>query len=408
MAAYAAENGSDIDGFLREWDESIAAKTIQSPETDGLRIISIHKSKGLEFACVLVPFCDWRLEQNDILWCQPDEKPFSQLPIVPVDFTQKGMKGTIYNQHYEEEHQQNIIDNLNLLYVAFTRATKNLIVYGKRRAPSSSRSALIEQVLPKIVSQLDGAALYGQDDNNAAMTFVYTAADTSVKPNTIKAADTTVKPETIKEAKKTEDNPFLQESTPVKVPIEVLPVKADFKQSNQSRAFAQDDDQEQEHQQEYIQLGNVLHSILSTIRDTNDVESVLGQLEQEGILYDATTDRNRLLDLLRKRLSSPRVAEWFKPGRWQLYNECTILSTDATNGRVVECRPDRVMTDGQQTIVVDFKFGRDREGYHDQVKHYMHMLRELGHQNVSGYLWLVYSNTVIEIPDNSQEDKTAQ
>lgn len=400
VAAYAAENGSDIDGFLREWDESIASKTIQSPETDGLRIISIHKSKGLEYACVLVPFCDWQLEKADeILWCQPGEKPFSQLPIVPVDFSQKGMKGTIYDQDYKEEHQQNIIDNLNLLYVAFTRPTRNLFVYGRRKAATSSRSALIEQVLPKIVPQLSGATLYGQEDNNAAMTFVYSAADTKVKPVTTK------------KTKKTEDNPFLQVSTPVKVPIEVLPVKADFKQSNQSRAFAQDDDEEKQSQQEYIRLGNVLHNILSSIRDINDIDSVLGRLEQEGILYDGTTDRHRLLDLLRQRLSSPQVAEWFKPGRWQLYNECTILSTDDITGRVVECRPDRVMTDGYQTIVVDFKFGRDREGYHDQVKHYMHMLHELGHQNVSGYLWLVYSNKVIEIasPDKSQEEKwTAQ
>ena len=62
VAAFVQDNGSDIDAFLGEWDDAIGAKTIQSPEADGLRIISIHKSKGLEFNSVILPFCDWRLE----------------------------------------------------------------------------------------------------------------------------------------------------------------------------------------------------------------------------------------------------------------------------------------------------------------------------------------------------------
>ena len=101
--------------------------------------------------------------------------------------------------------------------------------------------------------------------------------------------------------------------------------------------------------------------------------------------------------MLRKRLESPRVAEWFRPGRWTLYNECTILNTDPQTGKVVERRPDRVMTDGRKTIVVDFKFGREREEYHEQVRQYMALLKQIGLPAVRGYLWLVYSNKIIEV-----------
>ena len=386
VTTYAADNGSDIDGFLREWDESIGAKTIQSPETDGLRIISIHKSKGLEFHHVLVPFCDWRLEMPDVLWCTPGEAPFNRLPLAPIDFSQKGMKGTIYDSNYKEEHQQNIVDNLNLLYVAFTRASKRLYVYGKRKSTALSRSALIEKVLPEITEGLDGASLTGQEDESAPIVFTYKPQAANPKPQA-----SSLKSQT--------SNPFLQESTPVKVGIETFDTKVNFKQSKKSIEFSKPDadEDEQSLQMQYIQLGSVMHSVLSSIRSTDDVDSVLQQLEQEGILYDGELTRPHLLDLLRKRLSSPRVAEWFKPGRWQLFNECTILSIDPKSGRVVEHRPDRVMADGKQTIVVDFKFGREREEYHKQVRNYMQLLSDMGHQNVTGYLWLVYSNKIIEV-----------
>ena len=387
VASFVSDNGSNIDEFLREWNESIGAKTIQSPETDGLRIISIHKSKGLEFPNVLIPFCDWRLEQPDVLWCTPVEAPFDRLPLAPIDYSAKGMNGTIYHKDYEEEHMQNKVDNLNLLYVAFTRASRRLFVYGKRKASANFRSALIEQVLPLVESQLEDAQLSGMTDLSAPLVFNY--GNASYEQST---------PAVVKKEKKTQ-NPFLQPSTPLKISIETLASKVDFKQSNKSREFALKEEVDEEHhqQQEYIQLGNVMHSVLSSIHTTDDVEAALSQLEHEGILYNGELTRQHLVTLLRKRLSSPQVAEWFAPHRWQLFNECTILSVDPLTQRVIERRPDRVMTDGQQTIVVDFKFGRERQEYHEQVRGYMHLLACMGHTNIRGYLWFVYSNKIIEV-----------
>lgn len=134
--------------FLREWDETLCSKTIQSDVISGIRLISIHKSKGLEFDHVFIPFCDWQLEKNDIRWFKPDEAPFDALPLAPVDYSAKQLLGTIYEDEYHHEHLQTVVDNLNLLYVAFTRAAKSLHVFGKQSAPAPSRSALIEQVLP--------------------------------------------------------------------------------------------------------------------------------------------------------------------------------------------------------------------------------------------------------------------
>ncbi len=393
VSMFAADYGSDIDTFIREWDENIGATTIQSDGTSGLRLVSIHKSKGLEFPYVLIPFCDWRLELPDVLWCTPTEKPFSQLPLAPIDFSQKGMKGTIYESDYEEEHQQNMVDNLNLLYVAFTRASSALYVWGKRKCTSSSRSALIAQVLPAIMPCLDGAQLEGEGDEESSLVFSY---------KTVGMPGRDIKKE--QQDNKKSDNPFLQPSHPQKVSIGILPAKADFRQSNNSRRFATSYPEEEQEHQQYIQLGSVLHNVLASIRNLNDVESALMQMEQEGVLYgEGSLSRSELTNMLRKRLASPKVEEWFKPGRWQLFNECTILSIDKATGRLMERRPDRVMTDGQKTIVVDFKFGNDHEEYHEQVRQYMNLLRQMGHANVEGYLWLVYSNRIIEVSEIDTE-----
>ncbi len=390
VAAFVQDNGSDIDAFLGEWDDSIGAKTIQSPEADGLRIISIHKSKGLEFNSVILPFCDWRLEQLNTLWCVPREAPFNKLPLASIDFSQRGMKGTIYDADYEEEHQQNTVDNMNLLYVAFTRATRRLSVIGRRKS-GATRSALIEQVLPTVAKKLKGGTLTGLDDEKAPLVFEYAAAQLSpAKCDTTRPA-----PET-----KAEANPFLQKSTPVRVDIEPRPSSScTFRQSNKSKEFisTQPDTIEPE-SDDYIQIGCVLHKVLSTIRSTDDVEAALSQLENDGVLYgEGELTRQRLTDMLRLRLASPKVAEWFAPNRWKLFNECTIVSINPESNRVEERRPDRVMTDGHETIVVDFKFGRERKEYHEQVRHYMQLLSQMGHTNVRGYLWFVYSNDVMEV-----------
>ena len=108
LLTFTSENATGIDAFIAEWEETLCVKTIQSDEINGIRLISIHKSKGLEFAHVIIPFCDWQLEkQGNILWCQPDEAPFNELPIIPVDYSQKQMKGTIYEDDYQHEHLQN-------------------------------------------------------------------------------------------------------------------------------------------------------------------------------------------------------------------------------------------------------------------------------------------------------------
>ena len=371
---FALDNSTDIDAFVSEWQETICSKTIQSVATDGIRILSIHKSKGLEFDNVIIPFCDWRLEHRDLLFWQPKESPFDALPIAPIDYNGKQLMGTIYERDYLDEHLQVTVDNLNLLYVAFTRASKNLFVLG-RRDYKSSRSSLIETVLPNLT--LQDSILEGLEDSERPIEFSY--GQLSVN--------------TAKTGAKISANVFLQPVAPQSVTIESFDMKTEFRQSNKSREFIEGDDEQQE--MSYMKIGSVLHNVFSTIRTSADVDQALRQLQQDGVLYDDEVTAEKVTAMLRKRLASPRIKEWFSD-RWQLFNECSILCVDS-QGNMLERRPDRVMTDGRETHVVDFKFGHPHSEYLDQVREYMHLLRSMGMPNVKGWLWYVYNNKVEEV-----------
>ena len=386
VSTYVNEQSTDIPAFLAEWDETLCGLTIQSPEVNGIRLISIHKSKGLEFPYVFIPFCDWSMEHSNILWCQPDVAPFNQLPIVPIDYTQKGLVGTIYEADYEEEHQQNMVDNLNLLYVAFTRASKGLMVIGKR-GTKTGRSAVIEKCLPRVASLLQGAMLSGKDDKQATLLLEYGTLEDST-------ADTDKKADSDNDDKS--KNVFLQESVPLHIGLETFSQKTEFRQSNDSRNFAALPDDDEQQRTEYIRLGSVLHNVFASIRTVDDVERALQRMELDGILYDRNITRERLESMIRKRFEDERVAEWYS-SRWTLFNECAILDVDPKTNVAYERRPDRVMTDGRETVVVDFKFGRPRNEYHDQVRIYMNLLSKMGHENVRGYLWYVFSNEIVEV-----------
>ena len=371
---FVQDHTSDIDAFIREWEETICSKTIQSDATDGVRILSIHKSKGLEFPHVIIPFCDWRLEMPDVLWCKPTETPFDALPLAPIDYGATQMKGTIYERYYLDEHLQNIVDNLNLLYVAFTRAEHSLYVIGQRGA-KSNRSALIESVLTNM--KLEDSSLSGEGDIESELEFQYG----------------TLKAQTSDSSHQPSANVFLQPITPVEIQLETFENKTEFRQSNKSREFVEGDDEQQE--LSYIKMGSVLHEIFSNIHTTDDIEGALRQLQHDGVLYDDEVTAAKLAAMLQKRLNDKQVKDWFS-NRWQLFNECSILRLNEQE-EVEERRPDRVMTDGKETHVVDFKFGRSKPEYQEQVREYMHLLQQMGHPNVKGWLWYVYSNKIEEV-----------
>ncbi len=395
LNAFLADNSSDIEAFLQEWDANLHGKSIHCDGTDGIRLLTIHKSKGLEYDHVIMPYCDWQLEKSNTIWCTPQEEPYNELPLVPVDFSAGQMKQSIYESDYHHEHLQNMVDNLNLLYVAFTRAGHNLYVFGKR-ATQNYRSNIIELSLDQVAEKLKKAQEFISplaEDQEVPVEIYGLGTDSKTSDIVFTYGEPYIPKQKVVMEMKLNSNVFTLPSEMMETEIIVSSKMPEFKQSNKSRDLIVGDEEE-EQQKYYIKMGTVLHSLFSTIRTHDDIDGALKQLELDGVLYDENISKEKVREMIRKRLESDKVSDWFSD-RWEIFNECSIISMN--KGKMEVHRPDRVMKDENETIVVDFKFGKPRQEYHDQVKGYMDLLSGMGHPNVKGYLWYVYPNKIVEV-----------
>lgn len=382
VTEYMQQHSSELTAFIAFWDERLHEKTIPSGEIEGIRILSIHKSKGLEFHTVLLPFCDWKMENetnNHLIWCsvagtgkETDRAPFNELDIVPVNYS-SAMADSVYHDSYWEERLQLWVDNLNLLYVAFTRACKNLIIWGK-----ANQRGTVSELLAEVAPQLN---IWDTKTEETEETSPLTYTFGSLCPSENKKQE------------KGSENPLavLPQSLPVQV--ESIETPIEFKQSNRSADFIRGDEDEEEHER-YIRQGQLLHQVFASITTESDLPGVIKKLTFEGIL-ESEEKACEIEKLARWALNHPQVKDWYG-GNWRLYNECSIIYTDET-GTFQTRRPDRVMMKKDKVVVVDFKFGKKKNVYRQQVKEYMNLLIGMGYKNVEGYLWYVFGNELEKV-----------
>ena len=377
---YLKNNSSELDAFINYWDETLCSKTIPSNEVDGIRIMSIHKSKGLEFHTVLIPFCDWKLENetnNQLVWCTPQEPPYNQLDLVPVNYSST-MIESVYRKGYEDERLQLWVDNLNLLYVAFTRAEKNLIFWSKN-AQKGSISELFTTILPQMALSDDCT----WEENEETSYF----EKGQIIPSKI-GEEKIEKDET--------GNKLLQQTNKCPVCMQSIPHDVNFRQSNRSADFIAGNG-EQESPQQFIDRGRMLHTLFSSIRVISDVDNAIDQLVFEGIIGNKDKEYE-IRQFVKEAFSHPQVQDWYS-GKWTLFNECDIIWQE--NGELHTRRPDRVMTNGEEMIVVDFKFGKVNARYNKQVQEYIRLLERMTNtsRHISGFLWYVDEKIVERVKD---------
>ena len=391
VTTYLKDNPSDLHSFTKYWDETLSHKSIPSGEIDGIRLLTIHKSKGLQYHTILVPFADWYIEKNisntyknarDLLWCTPTTEPYNELPTLPA-FPDKYMKDSVFRAEYEEEHLQRRVDSINMLYVALTRAEKNLLVWCEAKEGLSENSSISDLILSSLPSEFGEMKV----DENGIHTYTY--GTPYIKYN---------------RQSKEENNRMTQASQPIVVEMKTHSCNIEFRQSTKSELFIKhagmdetsESLQKEETQQTYIKQGKLLHYIFSTIHTADDLDKVMRRLETDGIM-NGNIQKEQIQKWVSKGFTNPTITNWFS-GKYQLYNECEILSLDKNTGTFIKRRPDRVMMNNSEIIVTDFKFGTPRPEYHEQVREYMKLLREMNpDKQVKGYLWYVYINKVEEI-----------
>lgn len=366
---YLQSNSSELDSFIRFWEETLCNKTIPSGEIEGIRIFSIHKSKGLEFHTVLLPFCDWKMENetnNQLVWCIPTEAPFDELDIVPVNYSAQ-MAQSVYQEDYLQERLQLWVDNLNLLYVAFTRAGKNLIIWS-RKGQKGTMSELLTAALPEVARHNEKE---WEEDEPYEQGELCPSSE---------------------EKKNLSTNKLTRKSEKLPVSMVSMRHEIEFRQSNRSADFIQGIDEE-ESKDRFINRGRLLHTLFSAIETEEDIDTAIERLVFEGVIGSRDVEEE-IRELTHKAFSMPEIQDWYS-GRWRLFNECAIIYKE---GGILQIRrPDRVMMRNGQVVVVDFKFGKPNKKYNKQVQGYMQLLTKMGYTDITGYLWYVEEGKIEKV-----------
>ena len=376
LSQFCTTTTGGIKEFVRYWNDELKSKSIPAGGANGISAMTIHKSKGLEFHTVIIPYCEWELNKHQgILWIGSTESSLTPLATTPIPYSE-AMKNSDFADEYAEEYLQQIVDSYNLLYVAFTRPKANLFIL-----KGATKSTVARGKTMNNVAQLITQALGRNEEGETLFEFG------TIVPSEV--GDTT---------QDKGSNPLEARLVPLEVSMCSEEMNVHFRQSNLAKRFiAQASEptagEPKSSTLSYLDRGLLLHELFAMIATAADVPTAMDRMFRDGLIN--ATERCEMERIVHRALTHPQASDWFS-GRYSLFNECTILYR-ADDGTVSRMRPDRVMTDGDRFIVVDFKFAREHHDHHEQVHSYMKQLRHMGHTNVEGHLWYVYENRVKRI-----------
>lgn len=371
---FMSRYGSNIHHFLKWWDKVGPGLSISSPDNiDAIRVITIHKSKGLQFPCVLIPMFDWNFDQSSIEWIETagfkDKLPKGVAipPIVPV---KRDNKRTLFDDEFEKIARSNIMDSLNKTYVACTRAQYELIIY------TENNKELGLQLSQFLETCRNNADIAPTPTENCDPDVVYELGKPMLRSDI--------------PALNSDDN-----ALPDNVESRIMPPYSVVSDVGRWKLTSPDIIIDVRGTTRWV--GEMLHKVMERVRTPKNLKKAFGRALHRGMITEEEHDE--YLALLSKRLADPRVADWFAN------DNRLMLERSVTIGGNGQKRPDRVvMKPNGEIIIVDYKFG-DRSDDNDtkykrQVAGYKRAVCDaLGCRPncVSGYVWYIHSGDILAI-----------
>ncbi len=383
--AYVSSYGSTINDFLVYWTDTLHAKSIPAPSSDAIRILTIHASKGLQAQTLFVPFCNWTKEAGKHpgkIWCTVDESVGGD-DVVPVPDGAE-MANSAYEYAYKEEHRNMRVDNLNMLYVALTRAEDNLYISADFSVKSDGTLGACNHVGKYVLDYCKLTETVLQENlpvttDDAPYAEYEAGTPLILAPRAVQRKD---------------DAPFSFAGMPASyAELWANSDQVRFIQSQEGALYTDYGD-EAYRRVARMEEGTLCHEIFASLHKADELDHVLDEFESRGEIRDAA-QREQLKSLISSAWEgNEQMRDWFT-SPWQLKLEQAIYIDSR------EVRPDRVMINPEtnEAIVLDYKFGKREASYHKQVGAYMQALRRMGYAPVRGYLWYAREGKLEEVKE---------
>jgi ATP-dependent exoDNAse (exonuclease V) beta subunit len=341
---FMRKNSAGIPGFLEWWEKQKSSLSIILPEgMNAVRIMTMHKAKGLQFPVVIVPFYSEKYRSTKrYLWVDlPGDEP-KGLPSAMLE-TGSQLENTQFADKFEEEKNKTFLDNLNLLYVALTRPRERLYVFSPSVPEKSDSPASVPSFFRYYLKKKE---LWSESE------CVYEFGDPHRKPDPGKTS-----------------------------PLPAREMKEFISADWHGRVFVRKmapSSWEMENLQKNRSWGNLIHDVLSRIRHIGDEDLVLGEYLRTGTIGEEEGKTLRVK--IAAVLGDSRIREFFAPGL-NVRTEAEILDRKGNIYRL-----DRIIIDGEKAVVVDFKTGKPGEHQQIQLVQYGKLLTELGYEKVEKFL----------------------
>jgi len=339
---FIAKNGNNIDAFLDWWEEKQSKLFIKSSDqAQGVQIMTIHKSKGLEFDIVLIPFADWAFSKSgssEYKWLPIPIKELDPMESVLLPI-KKDFATTQYKSIYEENVNAKFLDNLNLLYVATTRAVSEIHIFSGKKIQTNKTKK--DQNIGK-VNQLINYFLLEQGSTDQ-----YEYGEPT--------------------------KPLQKETESMHEPFHIRTPKESNGEDgialkNKASVIWNDDIRDK------IDFGETVHQLLAETETENDLITSIERAKSRGWINE--TEISTVQNLLERVVENKDLQPYFQGGD-NLFSEQPIVMP---NGE--QFIPDRMIIDPEQKSVrlLDFKTGKQKASHEQQVNHYAQLLEEMGYQ----------------------------
>lgn len=404
---YVSMNGNSLRGFLKYWDGE--NPSICSPSSgESVRVMTIHKSKGLDFPYVIIPFAEnINLYKAGSYWCVPELEgtPLDGVADGVYDVTlSKASEDTLFAEDYRKENFLQQVDNINTIYVAMTRAALGMHIIAKTpsakclkavEAGDTTQFADFSQMLYWFASASCGGDVPGNEELLPPFTVARTAAEDGAER--FDAGEMVCFGEHRKHGNETATFDISGHDELPSIALNPQPGDSDEDVRERGRLkftadaldFFSKDGETGVSASNRIK-GVVLHDILAHVNVPEDLEGAVRQAVQAGELTGAEADE--AYRLLSERIAAAADRGWFPSHAERILNEASLIDTD---GQI--CRPDRVVIADGKVIIIDYKFGEHHRIYERQLKKYAGIWSRLGYEDVTSYLWYVHTDEVVKV-----------
>ena len=369
---YGREEFGGIKGFLEWWEATGCNKTLNLPNVRNfIRISSIHQSKGLEFNTVFIPFCNWEIGINPYkvpyLWSSPGPEPFNRLKMVLLK-CDSSLKNSIFSYDYYRELLYCTMDNLNLLYVALTRAIDHLFVI----MPYKEEIKQVGSVAELVQSLFDRPFYSDSIDQEKYLDFgkLWDPVSKFFQMGELSASDGGDAPAV---ANGISGSMIFNHNRSMEIRLHA---KDYFRLTGDIRS-------------EKIDKGKLMHQIFERIRTRKDVSNAVDRLVTNGLL---TFEEGKAIFIeIDSKLEEEPFSDWFS-GHWKILNERDILRPGESKHR-----PDRVLLEKDRAIVIDYKTGEKSDKDIRQMKGYLSDLKKMGYTSCEGHIWYLRTDEIVRV-----------